>query len=150
MITRLCILLIVLAPLTGAAQQLYRWVDAQGKVHYSDAPPPPGARGVKTLPPAAGGGTPAASPSKSWQEKEMEFRQRRAAEAEAQARKERAEEEARQRRANCETARSRLRLLESGERLVTTNAQGEREFLDDAARERALDEARKAVETWCR
>jgi hypothetical protein len=36
----LALALVVLAPaLTGAT---YKWVDARGQVHYSDAPPPPG------------------------------------------------------------------------------------------------------------
>lgn len=34
------------APATGQTQ-LYRWVDAEGQVHYSDLPPPPGARQVE-------------------------------------------------------------------------------------------------------
>lgn len=29
---------------TAMAQQLYRWVDAEGRVHYTDQPPPPNAR----------------------------------------------------------------------------------------------------------
>jgi hypothetical protein len=43
---RSVIALIALAALSGAvaAQTAYRWVDEQGKVHYSDQPPPPSAR----------------------------------------------------------------------------------------------------------
>lgn len=29
------------------AQQVYRWVDAEGRVQYSDQPPPPGTKGVQ-------------------------------------------------------------------------------------------------------
>lgn len=29
---------------TAMAQQLYRWVDAEGRIHYTDQPPPPNAR----------------------------------------------------------------------------------------------------------
>jgi hypothetical protein len=29
------------------AEQLYKWVDSEGRVHYSDQPPPPDARGVE-------------------------------------------------------------------------------------------------------
>lgn len=146
---RLWILLLLALPL-GASAELYRWVDAQGRVHYSDSPPPANATSTKTLnTPAPASPAPAAAP-KSWQEKEMEFRQRRAAEAEAQAKKEKEAEEARQKQANCEAARKNLQLLESGQRVVTVNAQGEREFLDDAARQKAINDARKAVETWCK
>ena len=32
---------------TGAAAQAYRWVDADGRVHYTQTPPPPNARDVQ-------------------------------------------------------------------------------------------------------
>ena len=44
--TRLAALLLLLA-LPVQAGELYRWVDRSGKVHYSDAPPPPEARQVE-------------------------------------------------------------------------------------------------------
>ncbi|HWQ39381.1 MAG TPA: glutaredoxin family protein [Burkholderiales bacterium] len=36
---------LLLAP--GAQAELYRWVDDQGRVHYSDSPPPPSARKIE-------------------------------------------------------------------------------------------------------
>ena len=32
---------------SASAQQVYRWVDASGRVQYSDQPPPPGTKGVE-------------------------------------------------------------------------------------------------------
>ncbi|MEW5887677.1 MAG: glutaredoxin family protein [Pseudomonadota bacterium] len=44
---RMPTLVVLLALATGAAAQtLYRWVDREGKVHYSDQPPPADARKV--------------------------------------------------------------------------------------------------------
>jgi len=43
-----CLLLMAL-PLSASAQ-VYRWVDAQGKVHYTQTPPPQGS--YKEVPPA--------------------------------------------------------------------------------------------------
>lgn len=37
------------------AQGAYRWIDEQGRVRYTDTPPPPGAKGVQKTRPAAGG-----------------------------------------------------------------------------------------------
>jgi len=37
----------VMAPLTVDAQQVYRWVDAAGRVQYSDQPPPAGTKNVQ-------------------------------------------------------------------------------------------------------
>ena len=38
---------VMIAPLTVDAQQVYRWVDATGRVQYSDQPPPPGTKNVQ-------------------------------------------------------------------------------------------------------
>lgn len=42
---------------TGVLAQLYRWVDQDGKVHYTQQPPPPGAKNVQKK----SGGTPVAA-----------------------------------------------------------------------------------------
>jgi len=42
----------------GASAQLYRWTDEKGRVHVTDTPPPPSAKGVKkTAPPGGAGDT---------------------------------------------------------------------------------------------
>ena len=35
-----CLLSLLFLVTNSTAQNLYRWVDAEGKVHYSDQPPP--------------------------------------------------------------------------------------------------------------
>ncbi len=146
--TAISLLVLLSLPLAAAAE-MYRWVDSSGQVHYSDSPPPAGAKSTKTIdtPPAA----PAAAPAKgkTWQEKDLEFRQRQAADAEAQAKKDKEAADAKQKKENCEAARRNLQTLESGQRVATTNARGEREFMDDAARQKAIEEARRAVNSWC-
>lgn len=147
---RIVSLLVMLSLPFTAAAEMYRWVDAQGKVHYSDAPPPAGAKSAKTIdvptPPAAPSGDAAAKP-KSWQEKDMEFRQRQTAEAEAQAKK---EKEAKEKQQNCETARRNLAKFENATRVVTTNEKGETVYMDNAARAAAAAEARKQIDIWCK
>ncbi|MBI4988423.1 MAG: glutaredoxin family protein [Rhodocyclales bacterium] len=39
-IVRLCLLSMMAVSLVASAQPLYKWVDKNGKVHYSDQPPP--------------------------------------------------------------------------------------------------------------
>lgn len=53
----LIVLPLLLAGATSAAE-MFRWVDADGKVHYTDAPPPPTAKNVqqKNLGDKSGGG----------------------------------------------------------------------------------------------
>ena len=43
------------AACAAAAQQLYRWTDANGRTHVTDTPPPPGAKNVRRINSAAGG-----------------------------------------------------------------------------------------------
>ena len=40
---------------SGAWAQIYRWMDEEGKVHYSKTPPPPGAKNVQRKDWGAGG-----------------------------------------------------------------------------------------------
>ena len=40
--------------------------------------------------------------------------------------------------------------LQSGQRIVRFNTQGEREFLDDAGRAKEMEEAQKSVSEWCK
>ena len=44
---RLVLAAIIVTYAATAAAQLYRWTDEKGKVHFSDTPPPPGARDVR-------------------------------------------------------------------------------------------------------
>ena len=39
--------LAIALPLAADAQQVYRWVEADGRVQYSDQPPPPGTKNVQ-------------------------------------------------------------------------------------------------------
>lgn len=135
-----------------AHAEITRWVDSQGRVHYSDGPPPAGAKSSKTIDTPASAATPAgdAKKTQSWQEKDMEFRQRKASQAEAQAKKDEEAAKAKEKKQNCEGARTSLRSLESEGRVSTTNEKGERVIMDDAARAKAIEEARKAVESWCK
>lgn len=51
---RLVLAMAMVAFAASAAAQLYRWKDEQGKVHFSDTPPPAGAREVQKKGVAAG------------------------------------------------------------------------------------------------
>lgn len=47
-----CILSLFFCAQLAAAVTMYRWVDAEGKVHYTDQPPPESAKGVQKMRPA--------------------------------------------------------------------------------------------------
>jgi len=146
-----------------ASAQLYRWVDSDGRVHYTNTAPPAGAKS-RTLAAPANAPVSPATPGESAPdaaakdaskgpltpaEQEQAFRKRQ---LETQKAAEKAEAERKESAAkadNCERAREYLRTLESGQRVSRTNAQGEREFLDDAVRARETESARQAVTDWC-
>lgn len=43
---RLAIAVLMMIAAAGASAQMYRWTDKDGRVHFSDSPPPAGARNV--------------------------------------------------------------------------------------------------------
>ena len=131
----------------GAAQQ-YKWVDADGRIRYGDTPPP-GVKATPLKPPPAAPQPPAAASKDKALTPEAAFqkRQREREEEVEKATKERAAADAK--RQNCEQARVNLRQLQSGQRIATMNAAGERAFLDDGQRARDTERAQKAVSEWC-
>lgn len=44
---RLLLAVVLIGAAASAGAQLYRWTDQQGRVHFTDTPPPPGARNVQ-------------------------------------------------------------------------------------------------------
>jgi hypothetical protein len=149
---RKSILVLFLAVATSAAfGQAYKWRDASGRIQYSDTPPPAGAKDVQQLrkvPASVTSTTPDAA--KSIADQDAAFRKRLVERKEAEAKQAKAAEEEQVRARNCTQAQGQLAALESGGRMVRLNAQGERITLDDAERERAAQETRKAVESWCK
>ena len=144
----------------AAAAQQFKWVDKDGKVRYGDVPPP----GVKATPlrapsgpasPAAGAkgaakdGKGAPSGPLTPAQQEAEFRKRQAEAEKARDKEAKSAEEARGRQENCRNAQANLRQLESGERIVRTDAKGERYFIEDDQRSAEIGRARKTVSDWC-
>jgi hypothetical protein len=135
--------------LPAAAQ--WKWRDKGGQIQYSDLPPPAGtaeqdilqrpAAALRRVVPAS---APPVAAAPKMVEPELEAK-RRKSEADEQAKNKAEEEKAAAVRAeNCTRAKSYLRTLDDGMRIVRTNDKGEREYLDD--RQRA-EEARKTRET---
>lgn len=161
---RICVLTFLLAAGLGAGlagAQQYKWTDRNGRVQYGDSPPPgvqatplrvPSGAAAPTPAPAAkkDDGKPAAKagpPTPA--EQEAEFRRRQIEAQKEQEKLAQASREAAVRKDNCERAQEYLRTLESGQRITRTNAQGEREFLDDAQIGREKAQARDKVRAWC-
>lgn len=165
-------LLLALFIAVPVSAEVYSWRDRDGRVHYSDMPPPgSGAVVVRgAAQPAAApaaptestsgqaGGTESAAPTsdaaasegrRSLAEREREFRERRAAAAEAEAEAQKKAEQRAERERVCADLKNQLAGLESGQRVARFNAAGEREVMDDAARNEESARLRSQLESSC-
>lgn len=140
----------------GAAAQMYKWKDANGRIRYGDTPPPGVDATTIRAPSSYAPPAPAADAQNGKGDKKappltpeqaFEKRQKERADAEQKAAKERADAE--QKRTNCDLAQAQLRTLQSGQRISTTNAAGERVFLDEGQIAAETARAQKSVADWC-
>lgn len=130
---------------------LNKWVDADGKVHYSDSAPADVK--VKTLrssvaPDATTPVSGVAAP-KSLAEREVEWKKSQKNKEEATKKAAQEQEAALVKQKNCEIARNNLTTLQNSPAIVTYNEKYERVLMDDAARSQNIDDARKAVSSFC-
>ena len=136
----------------GATAQQFRWTDKDGRVQYGDTPPP-GVKATRLKPPPAGTAPAPSAAAKKDAEKplspEAAFRKRQQEQAEADKKSAQASSEAATRRENCESAQASVRQIQSGQRISTVNAQGERVFLEDEQVARELSRAQQAVASNC-
>ena len=132
--------------------QVYRWVDDQGTVHYSDTPPPGDTPDKVDLPQ----GPSKAERRKAQQDLEsyLTRRQRKTAARHEATERERQEDEqqrqaADERQQQCINAQQQLYVLQLQLPVYREKEDGEREYADDALRasERAL--AEKTVLEYC-
>lgn len=139
----------------------WAWKDASGRTVFSDQPPPASvkkdqivrqpANNVLSAPsaPAAAAGKAAPTAPKTVAEREQEYRKRQLDRAETE--KKQADEQAMtaRRQQECDRARGYLRQLEDGIRIARTDAQGNREILDDAQRATETARARELIQANC-
>lgn len=149
------LILLVLASVNSYAG-LTKWVDKDGNVHYSDAPPPEGVKSesVRIQSPDEGtsqGSTPASGPAKakSIYEMERDLNKERKAQEEADKKAAEKEKEAEAKQRNCAAAQNQLSTLRNAPRIATYDAQGNRSIMDDATREEQIRQAEASVSQFC-
>lgn len=131
-----------------AHADLYKWTDAQGKVHYTDQPPTMNAQSIK--PAQAGQAETTTQATKSLNEQDQAYKKRREEAEQARLKADKEAEQARIQRENCDKARSNLTTLQNSSRVYTTNSAGQRAYMNDAARSEALANSQKAVSDFCK
>jgi hypothetical protein len=135
-----------------AGEYIYQWKDKTGQYVYSDNPPP-GNIPSRMLRRDAVGEINAPSPSPAGQttaDRELESKKRQQEQGEKQAKSDKDNADAKSKAQNCDLAKNQLTALESGQRVARFNAQGEREFLDDAQRTSEVERTRKVIADSCK
>jgi hypothetical protein len=145
--------LLFLGALTFAAHaqtELYKWTDAQGKVHYTDQPPTLNSQTIK--PSTAGQAETTSKATQSLDAKEQAYQKRRKEAEDARNKANKEAEQARIARENCDKARKNLSTLQNANtpRVYTTDAAGQRTYMDDSARANALANSQKSVSEFCK
>jgi len=136
---------------------LYKWTDENGKVHYSDQPPPDAVQKIESIKqpkstgvtPADAAANPCAKPRTS-AEIDMEFRKRKVEAAEAEAKAQKDAQAAEEKKSNCQRATAQVAALERGGRITRPGPNGEQVYLSDAQIGQELVNARKAADSWCK
>jgi hypothetical protein len=129
------------------AQQVYSWKDAKGVTHYSDSPPPAGAKTKREIQ------VPAVAPAVATVSRAPAAQVAKAADAAATKPAKPVETEAQRaaREANCKTAQANLAILQ-GKSAVAVDEDGDGKndkVLDDKARATEAQAAQDVITTSC-
>lgn len=158
-----------LTAISGLSQaEIYKWKDKDGKVRYSDTPPPSNVKqeaiAGKKAPVAPTGKAPLApvdnpaavptavtpkniEPSINAEDSAAEKRQR-AAEAEKNNKLEK-EAEAKRKAENCAAAKSNMQTYTQGGRVYKMNEKGEREYMDESGFKAGREKAQQEINENC-
>ena len=153
------------ATLPAIAQ--WQWIDKDGRKVFSDRAPPADGREKDILKrsfrrnatplPASSqvvatmalGASAASAPRLAAKDSELELRKKQAEKEDGLKKKAEDDKQAKTKQDNCDRAKVALVTLQSGVRVVTINATGEREVMDDAKRAGETRRVKEAVDVSC-
>lgn len=129
---------------------MHKWVAADGTVHYSDTIPPD-INKTQTVQSTSGKGQSSTSgfAAKSVAEREADLKKANKEKEAVENKKAQENAQAELKKQNCDALRDNLRTLQESTRIVAYDEKGEKIYLDDAAREQRLSEARNELSTNC-
>ena len=104
----------------------------------------------KTTTTAASTTPKASAPKLSGKDAELEAKKKKAEDDEAAKKKVEEEKNAKAKADNCERGKSGLATLQSGIRMASVNAKGEREVFDDAKRAAEVKRAQEVIDSSCK
>jgi hypothetical protein len=134
-----------LAPVADA-QQLYKYVDKNGKTVYSDQPP----AGLDSKQISVSGGSPSAAPQKSALERDKELDKARKDLADKGRKSGDEAEKQAQAEQRCAGLRQNYQMYSDGGRISKINEKGERDMMTDAEIESAREKTRREMDEACK
>ena len=134
---------------------LNKWVDSEGRVHYSDSPPPPEVTATKLRGATSEEILPAqnktdATESQSIAEREAELKK---AQQDKKAAEEKAAKDlayAESLKASCAAARKNLMVLKDGRRITELDDKGETVYLEDDQRQKNIEKTEQDIAKYCK
>lgn len=149
------------AALSATAQ--WQWIDKDGRKVFSDRPPPvdvpdknilkqpgPHSKAAPSPAPAPAQAASLPRPAAAGQDKELQERKAKADAEEAAKKQAEEQRQAKARADNCARARQAKATYAQERPLVQTNAQGERELVDEATRAAETKRADEIIASDCR
>ena len=137
----------ILIPETSAA--VYKWVDENGKVHYSDKPPPQGEAQELDVESAPSTSTPALTDEQRLQKQQRLLDAFAKERADKKAEQEKLKKEKQERKIWCARARDELRQLKEAAYLYDYDESGEKVIYSKEAREKATREQEAQIKKYC-
>ena len=125
-------ILLTTAGMAASADQVYRWVDKDGHVHYSQTPPAGthvNAQTVNITPPAP---DPTTLRNEQTLAKELQDQNKQSQDSQQKAQAD-AQQKA-QKDQQCDAMRQRLQVLQQSARVATVDAQGNKTYVSDDSR----------------
>ena len=137
---------VALACALPALAATYKWIDGNGRVVYSDQPPPAGQKYE-----VVGAAPPPDNPNavREMAQKDIEIKKAQKDRAEQATKAEKAQADLQRRADICSQSKAAVRTLQSDDALYTTTDKGERIALPLAERQRRLAEQQRLVREYC-
>jgi hypothetical protein len=146
---RIAIACLALLPVAVAAQTMYKWVDEKGVTHFSETPPPDGGKAAKITvnptPPSA-----PVPPPPDYRQKELDARGMKV--QKEQKEKQISQEEAQAqslKKGRCLEAQRQVLVLAMQRPVFTTNAKGEKVYVEDEERQAQVKKWQDRVKEFC-
>src|SRR5690348_8845065 len=131
----------------AGADQVYRWVDKDGHVHYSQTPPATTGVNAQTLnitPPA-----PDPTTLRNEQNLAQDLQKKNDQSQQDQQKAQAAQQQKDQDKQRCDGLRQRLQLLQQSGRVASIDAQGNKTYISDADKEKQMQDLENTIAKDC-